>query len=38
MVEQAVALNPNLAIAWYGRGWVSLCAVKRNARSRASIE
>jgi TolB-like protein/class 3 adenylate cyclase len=24
MVEQAIALNPNLAIAWYGRGWVSL--------------
>jgi adenylate cyclase len=24
MVEQAVALNPNLAIAWYARGWVSL--------------
>jgi len=24
MAEQAVALNPNLAIAWYGRGWVAL--------------
>jgi adenylate cyclase len=24
MVEQAVALNPNLAIAWYSRGWVAL--------------
>jgi TolB-like protein/class 3 adenylate cyclase len=24
MVEQAVALNPNLAMAWYSRGWVSL--------------
>jgi TolB-like protein/class 3 adenylate cyclase len=24
MVEQAVALNPNLAIAWMSRGWVSL--------------
>src|SRR5258708_5279175 len=24
MVEQAVALNPNLAIAWNARGWVSL--------------
>src|SRR5665213_3979311 len=24
MAEQAVALNPNLAIAWYSRGWVSL--------------
>jgi adenylate cyclase len=24
MVEQAVALNPNLAIAWYSRGWVTL--------------
>jgi TolB-like protein/class 3 adenylate cyclase len=24
MVEQAVTLNPNLAIAWYSRGWVSL--------------
>jgi adenylate cyclase len=23
MVEQAVALNPNLAIAWYSQGWVS---------------
>jgi TolB-like protein/class 3 adenylate cyclase len=24
MVEQAVALNPNLPMAWYSRGWVSL--------------
>jgi TolB-like protein/class 3 adenylate cyclase/Tfp pilus assembly protein PilF len=24
MVEQAVALNPNLAIAWYSRGWVAM--------------
>ncbi len=24
MVEQAVVLNPNLAIAWYSRGWVAL--------------
>jgi adenylate cyclase len=24
MVEQAVALNPNLAIAWYGLGWVAM--------------
>ena len=24
MVEQAVALNPNLAIAWHSRGWVAL--------------
>jgi TolB-like protein/class 3 adenylate cyclase len=24
MVEQAVELNPNLAIAWYGRGWVTM--------------
>jgi TolB-like protein/class 3 adenylate cyclase len=24
MVEQAVALNPNLAMAWHARGWVSL--------------
>jgi TolB-like protein/Tfp pilus assembly protein PilF len=24
MVEQAVTLNPNLAVAWYCRGWVSL--------------
>jgi TolB-like protein/class 3 adenylate cyclase len=24
MVEHAVALNPNLAIAWYSRGWVSM--------------
>ena len=24
LVEQAVALNPNLAIAWYSRGWVTM--------------
>jgi TolB-like protein/class 3 adenylate cyclase len=24
MVDQAVALNPNLAIAWYCRGWVTM--------------
>jgi TolB-like protein/class 3 adenylate cyclase len=24
MVEQAIALNPNLAIAWYSRGWVTM--------------
>jgi len=24
LVEQAVALNPNLAMAWHSRGWVSL--------------
>jgi TolB-like protein/class 3 adenylate cyclase/Tfp pilus assembly protein PilF len=24
MVEQAVALNPNLGMAWHSRGWVSL--------------
>ena len=24
MIEQAVALNPNLAVAWFCRGWVSL--------------
>jgi TolB-like protein/class 3 adenylate cyclase/tetratricopeptide (TPR) repeat protein len=24
MVEQAITLNPNLAVAWYSRGWVSL--------------
>jgi tetratricopeptide (TPR) repeat protein len=24
LVEQAVALNPNLAIAWYCRGWVTM--------------
>jgi adenylate cyclase len=24
MVEQAVTLNPNLAVAWYSRGWVTL--------------
>lgn len=24
MVEQAVALNPNLAVAWMSRGWVTL--------------
>jgi TolB-like protein/class 3 adenylate cyclase/tetratricopeptide (TPR) repeat protein len=32
MVEQAVVLNPNLAIAWYSRGWVSLmCAEAERA-------
>jgi TolB-like protein/class 3 adenylate cyclase len=24
LVEQAVELNPNLAVAWYSRGWVAL--------------
>jgi adenylate cyclase len=24
MVDQAVALNPNLSVAWYSRGWVAL--------------
>ena len=24
MVEQAITLNPNLAIAWYSRGWVTM--------------
>ena len=24
MVEHAIALNPNLAIAWYSRGWVTM--------------
>ena len=24
MVEQAVTLNPNLAVAWFSRGWVAL--------------
>jgi TolB-like protein/class 3 adenylate cyclase len=24
MVEEAIALNPNLAVAWYSRGWVAL--------------
>ncbi|WP_426434465.1 adenylate/guanylate cyclase domain-containing protein [Bradyrhizobium genosp. P] len=24
MVEEAVALNPNLAVAWYSRGWVTM--------------
>jgi adenylate cyclase len=24
MVEQAAALNPNLAVAWYSRGWITL--------------
>jgi adenylate cyclase len=24
LIEQAVVLNPNLAVAWYSRGWVSL--------------
>jgi TolB-like protein/class 3 adenylate cyclase len=24
MVEQAITLNPNLAVAWYSTGWVSL--------------
>jgi adenylate cyclase len=33
MVEQAVALNPNLAIAWHSLdGWHS-CAVRRNVPS-----
>ena len=32
LVEQAVALNPNLAIAWSSRGWVSLmCAEYENS-------
>jgi len=24
MVEEAVSINPNLAVAWYSRGWVSV--------------
>jgi TolB-like protein/class 3 adenylate cyclase/Tfp pilus assembly protein PilF len=24
MVEEAIALNPNLAVAWYSRGWVAV--------------
>jgi tetratricopeptide (TPR) repeat protein len=24
MVEEAIGLNPNLAVAWYSRGWVTL--------------
>jgi adenylate cyclase len=24
MVEQAIALNPNLAVAWFSRGWVAV--------------
>jgi adenylate cyclase len=24
MVEEAISLNPNLGVAWYSRGWVSL--------------
>ena len=28
LVEQAVALNPNLAMAWHSRGWVSLMCVQ----------
>ena len=32
MVEQAVALNPNLAIAWYSRGWVAvMCGAAERA-------
>ncbi|WMT73334.1 adenylate/guanylate cyclase domain-containing protein [Bradyrhizobium sp. Ash2021] len=32
LVEQAVALNPNLAMAWHSRGWVSLmCAQPERA-------
>jgi TolB-like protein/class 3 adenylate cyclase len=36
MVEQAVALNPNLAIAWYSRGFVCLMCDEAERRSRAS--
>ena len=28
LVEQAVTLNPNLAMAWHSRGWVSLMCVQ----------
>lgn len=28
LVEQAVAINPNLAVAWDSRGWVSLMCAK----------
>ena len=36
MVEQAIALNPNLAMAWFSRGWVSLmCGDATNAPSKA---
>jgi TolB-like protein/class 3 adenylate cyclase len=32
MVEHAVALNPNLAMAWHSRGWVSLmCGEEKRA-------
>ena len=24
MVEEAISINPNLAVAWYSRGWVSI--------------
>jgi TolB-like protein/class 3 adenylate cyclase/tetratricopeptide (TPR) repeat protein len=37
MVEQAVALNPNLAVAWYGRGWVTMMCGKAE-RSIESFE
>jgi TolB-like protein/class 3 adenylate cyclase/Tfp pilus assembly protein PilF len=37
MVEQAVALNPNLAMAWHARGWVSLMCGD-GARSVESFE
>jgi adenylate cyclase len=35
MVEQAVTLNPNLAV-WFSRGWVALMCGGGNAPSRAS--
>ena len=34
MVEQAVALNPNLAMAWYSRGWVMLICGDGRTRHR----
>jgi adenylate cyclase len=37
MVEQAVTLNPNLAVAWYSRGWVSLMC-GNNERAVESFE
>jgi adenylate cyclase len=35
MVEQAIALNPNLAIGWFSRGWVALLCgeVERSVES-----
>jgi TolB-like protein/class 3 adenylate cyclase len=35
MVEEAISINPNLAVAWYSRGWVSVmcCEAERAIES-----